>query len=118
MKIDTVLETIERDFKGKAKDYDSDLCLYSTPEGRKCYVGLFIPEGHEGQKYRGTSSGLLNEYPELQGNMPSTNRVTLTELQILHDTSAIDTNIDDLSLDEQKMYLMLHSMRLLTGDQQ
>jgi len=112
MKIDKVLETIERDFKGKATDGTGG-CVYLATDNKKCYVGLFIPNGHEACNFEGTVSFLLEEYPDLINKMPTKIINKLANLQNAHDTYGIN-NINELTLDEQKMYLQLESMRVLT----
>lgn len=40
-------------------------CRYLTEEGRKCAVGLCIPDGHEAQGVEAEFSRVVREYPEL-----------------------------------------------------
>ena len=41
-----VKEIIYTKFKGRAVDEDSGLCSYLNAEGKKCFIGLFIPDYH------------------------------------------------------------------------
>lgn len=65
-------------------------CFYKDNKGNKCGVGAFIPEGHAGQKFRGTVSNLLRTYPDLQSYMPL-EFAGLHSLQIAHDMNRHDT---------------------------
>lgn len=40
-------------------------CQYLTPDGRKCAVGLALPDGHPAQKSGDSLYTLIHEYPEL-----------------------------------------------------
>jgi len=42
-----------------------NLCRYLTPEGRKCAIGLTLPEGHSAQISPGPFSLLVKNFPEL-----------------------------------------------------
>jgi len=42
-------------------------CSYLTYDGRKCAVGLALPDGHPAQKGAGRFSSLVCGYPELFG---------------------------------------------------
>jgi hypothetical protein len=47
----TIIDKINSDFKGKASTFTIsgvDQCQYLTDDGRKCSIGLFIPNGHRG----------------------------------------------------------------------
>ena len=61
-------------------------CSYLTAEGRKCAVGLLIPDGHDAQKARGDVAAILHDYPDLQGHMPEgSNMRLLLLIQRTHD---------------------------------
>jgi len=68
-------------------------CLYLTPDGNKCAVGCFIPDGHEGQSLRGSVHMLLASHRDLEDSMPL-HRDALAELQEIHD-EGYDRNSDD-----------------------
>lgn len=78
-----ILNKIEKDFKGKAS-YGS-ACFYLTNDGRKCPIGLFIPDGHEAQKVCFRVNKLLERYPDLYKYMPSKNVFFLKNFQTTHD---------------------------------
>lgn len=40
-------------------------CAYLTPDGRKCAIGLLIPDGHPAQRARVWVSSLYEIHPEL-----------------------------------------------------
>jgi len=46
-------------------DPDSHFCRYLTKDGRKCAVGLVLPEGHEAQTYGDIFPYMVNRWPEL-----------------------------------------------------
>jgi len=117
MKINTVLETIEMNFKGKAFNHNTDECVYKTDEGKKCFIGLFIPDGHVAEKFKGSVKGLLYTYPTLKKYMPSNDKNKLSNLQRVHDASYYNLYYNDIenfnTLEEQKMYLMINAMDIL-----
>lgn len=39
-----MIEHIKKEFKGKSVDNSGDVCLYRGTQGRKCAVGMFIPD--------------------------------------------------------------------------
>ena len=47
-------------------DVDKVLCQYLTVDGRKCAIGVHIPDGHEGQRFQGAVSSLVSTYPDLK----------------------------------------------------
>lgn len=80
---ETVIKHIEKNFKGKAYDCNEFSCMYKTGK-KKCAVGLFIPDGHPGQKVNGSVGLLLSSYPDLEKYMPM-GLIFLKELQDVHD---------------------------------
>ncbi len=44
---------------------DSETCLYLDGDGNKCAIGCYIPDGHDGQEYRGGVQELLTQFPDL-----------------------------------------------------
>lgn len=85
----SIKDHITKEFKGKAMS-KTGTCAYAMPDGRKCAVGLFLPDGHEAQ---GSSHGIFNllkRYPDLSPFMPlDTN--ALLGLQTVHD-ERLDSN--------------------------
>lgn len=111
MNIDKVLELIETDFKGKAME--GSQCKYKTDDGRKCFIGLFLPEGHAAQKEEDMNvRSLLGKYPDLRNYMPSDDLDKLNTLQRVHDSFGFN-GIDEMSLTEQKFYLQLRALDVL-----
>lgn len=77
-----------RNGQGRALDPDLCKCSYLTPDGRRCVVGTFIPDGHPGQACRGSVAGLLAEHPDLIGvAVPATphGATIAANLQRIHD---------------------------------
>jgi len=61
-------------------------CVYLSSNGNKCAVGLFIPDGHHGQRVEGPSDVLFSLYPELKKVMPL-DVVGMDSLQSIHDNT-------------------------------
>ena len=95
-----ILDTIDREFKGKATTNSLD-CEYLTPDGKKCAIGVFLPDGHDAQKKECGVRILLGVYPELWEYMPSANLDILIDFQIVHDR--LDWR---LPLEKQKQILI------------
>lgn len=55
-----------RDGTGRAI-HDGRACEYLTKDGRKCVVGIFIPDGHPAQAFTGSVPRLAGRYPDLAG---------------------------------------------------
>lgn len=89
-------DKIDKEFKGKAVD-SNGYCQYLTEDGKKCAIGLFIPDGHRAQQCFENVLGILRKYPNLEDHMPFTNLSMLSQFQLKHD--ALKT---DLPLDVQK----------------
>lgn len=87
MNVEEVCGIIDREFKGKAVEdaLFGTRCVYKTVDGKKCLIGLFIPEGHPAQRFRGGVYKLIETYPDLLELMPSKNIEVLRNLQIVHD---------------------------------
>lgn len=52
----SMIEKLKKEFKGKAinpEHMESGTCAYLTPDGKKCAVGCFIPDGNPAQHYDG-----------------------------------------------------------------
>lgn len=54
-----------RSLPERAFDHDAKVCSYLTPDGRKCAIGVHIPDGHPGQKIGGGVAELVYDYPDL-----------------------------------------------------
>ena len=95
-----IIDTINKKFKGKADGIHG--CVYLNNKGKKCVIGIFIPDGHPGQQEEDLGVlGLLEKYPELIREMPSDNFELLEKFQSVHDT--LD---DTLSIGSQKGILI------------
>ena len=114
MKWEQIEETIRTKFKGKAASKASSIymggerCEYLTKDGRKCAIGIFIPDGHEAQEDENTVIITLGTYPDLWDYMPSQDGTKLREFQIFHD----DKLTKDMPLEEQKNMLVKKAMEL------
>lgn len=53
-----------------ASTSDGLSCVYLSDDGNKCAVGMFIPDGHPGQKMTGVVTSLLKVHPDLAALMP------------------------------------------------
>lgn len=102
-----VWKVIDEKFKGVAK-YDDGCCVYLMRDGRKCAIGLFIPDGHEAQKHSGVFGCLFRDFPDLIKEMPTENPFVLGEWQLFHD-KILDKNAP---LKEQKAALFNHYIKL------
>lgn len=98
MKIEKILEVINREFKGKSINGCS--CKYLTEDDKKCAIGLFIPDGHEAQDFDGGVSSLLRKYSYLIPLMPSKDIDKLIKFQKTHD--GLD---ESLTVEQQKKVL-------------
>lgn len=96
----TIIDVINRDFKGKA--VMGETCSYLTEDGKKCAIGLFIPNGHEAQLSTLEVHSLLEHYPDLWKHMPSKDIVFLMDFQNTHD---FELSHED-SLEDQKKTLI------------
>lgn len=94
-----VIKHIEENFKGKAFNKQTNLCQYKTIDGKKCAVGLFIPEKHKAFKLAGNVDRLLTLYPDLTKVMPL-DITYLTALQRIHDSGDKGLAIYDSRTDE------------------
>lgn len=72
-----------RDGRGRAMSQVRRSCEYLTKEGLRCAVGLFIPAGHEAQRFNGGLYDLLRVFSDLP--WIEAHRRLLSELQWLHD---------------------------------
>lgn len=96
-------------FKGDAAEELAGSCLYRMKDGRRCAVGLFIPDSVETLKsggfnitiesFKGSATALLSNNPGLREVMPL-DVIALNAFQNVHD------HMDrTLAIDEQKAVL-------------
>ena len=80
---DQVKKVIDTMFIGRAYSWTQG-CEYLTDTGKKCGVGLFIPDGHAAQKSRRSAEYMIMDHPELEEMMPLS-VYGLERLQQFHD---------------------------------
>ena len=70
-----------------AYDTVASICRYLTEDGRKCAVGLVLPEGHPVQKQEHSLGQIVKRYPELfHPQLQSLTNYQLNRFQqLLHD---------------------------------
>lgn len=80
-----ILKVLEaRRYNCAAESEVTGACMYTTSNGNRCAVGMFIPKRHEGGSLQGPVSELLELYPDLTKHMPLP-LDGLTQLQSVHD---------------------------------
>lgn len=94
---DKVIAHIEENFKGKAYNRQSNRCFYKKGN-KKCAIGLFLPEGHPGQKSTRVVYELLLQYPELKKYIPVSDSYGF---QRIHDCADQDNARFDFRTDEE-----------------
>ena len=103
----TIKKTINKNFTGRAFN-EHGVCKYLTKDGKKCAVGIFIPDGHEAQMMEGIVKDLLHKYKDLLDILPL-NSNSLLLLQRYHD---LNLNFRSLTLKKQKA-LLFKKIKLL-----
>ena len=102
LKKQMIVQTINERFKGKAfkLEDEEETCFYQDDEGRRCAIGIFIPDKHEALLDHSdlNVSALLSKYPELHDHMPSHKIDFLTDFQKAHDRLDPDKSV----LEQQK----------------
>lgn len=82
------LERIKKYNPGRRVSF-GEICKYSLKEyaniDERCFIGCFIPDGHEGLKYSGSVTHLIERFPDLNEIMPLINLQELQILQNYHD---------------------------------
>lgn len=68
----------------RSRDEKRERCCYLTDDGNRCFVGCFLPDGHEGLYSEKASEVLLRIYPELELKMPFAIQ-DLGIFQVVHD---------------------------------
>lgn len=97
----SMIAHIKAEFKGRSTINDGyESCRYRGPNGKKCAVGMFIPDEFyspkiEGYLYSGEDSDktVCDFIPELLMLMPLEN---MSDLQQVHDGSHSDTTLQDM----------------------
>lgn len=84
-----IIDKIDSDFKGQASENQE--CRYLTSDGKKCVVGLFIPDGHEVQDSRADVVEIVQRFPDLLDNFPTKDLDFWDNFQAQHDGLIEDT---------------------------
>lgn len=84
-----MIDILTKEFTGKG-EFEGK-CCYLTDNGKKCAVGCFIPDGHEGQNFEGTAADLMKKYHELK--LPLS-KYGLMAFQNVHDKMSSDLDKD------------------------
>lgn len=88
--------------EGKPPAKNDAGCFYLLGDGRRCAVGLVLPDGHKALAYRWSLSGLVEGWPELFS--PEVRRMSCNALNIfqakIHDELATDSGTWLLSREE------------------
>lgn len=104
MEKSAIIEMIRQKFMGKAVCPVSGTCCYLTGSGKKCAIGIFIPDGHIAQTNVANNMsvyGLLQSFPDLLQHMPTTNIELLNKMQDVHDFLH-----ESLTVEQQKQALI------------
>jgi hypothetical protein len=68
-------------------------CVYLAPDGNKCAVGIFLPDGHPSQDAQLNVLPLTVAYPELLSVLPLVT-TAMGALQHMHDSSEFSDSKD------------------------
>lgn len=71
------------------------MCCYLTPDGNKCPVGCFIPDGHPSQGEVTNALFLIHEFPDLASIMPLP-VLGLRQMQEVHDSHTDARDVRDV----------------------
>lgn len=87
-----LINKIETDFKGKSVAENGRSCLYRGLDGKKCAVGLFIPDELYNPAFENRSFFWITmNAPDLLNFMPM-DAESMNALQWAHDKSKIETS--------------------------
>ncbi len=93
----TMIDHVVANFKGMSVDVsnpdETPKCMYRGPEGKKCAVGLFIPDENYSSKFEGKSAYALPH--ELHSKMPI-EVIGLDSFQSVHDMSTNFNCLDNI----------------------
>jgi len=88
-----VREQVKKFNNGKRASDKTGRCLYEAKDGNRCFIGAFIPEGHQALDAKCEAGELMCEYSTLQKLMPFDNYEDLQDFQLCHDIGS--KNFDD-----------------------
>lgn len=86
-------KTVKHLAEQKTASVGSTSCMYEDEAGRRCAVGVHIPDGHPGLKFEGDIYELLAAFPDLQGVACPREEIGIElahNLQVAHDAALID----------------------------
>jgi hypothetical protein len=79
-----VMEQVKK-YNNNTKAKNKIACVYLAPNGNRCAIGCFIPDGHPALTATScAASELVNEYPDLKTVMPF-RASELDDFQVAHD---------------------------------
>lgn len=96
---ESVITQVKKYNNGKrASEYIEEVpyCMYQTPEGNRCFIGCFIPEGHPALNAYGGIGIILSCHPDLRAYMPFSAMDDLNAFQRVHDNHAESDLYDQL----------------------
>lgn len=97
---ESMIDYIKKEFKGRSVDIYKNICLYRGPEGKKCIVGLFIPDNLYKPELEGKSLKL-----HIENNNVSFNEIikqlplpyeAMQYLQLIHDRDDLKNTLDEI----------------------
>lgn len=98
---ESMKEHVKANFKGKSIDENGN-CVYRGPDGKKCAVGLFIPDEFYDPMLENSAPGILDgenslflKKPELLFFMPFDPN-GMQRFQIFHDVSKLNLKTEEL----------------------
>lgn len=95
---ESMLAHVKAEFKGKSSTGVGMLetCLYRGPEGRKCAVGMFIPDSEYSASMETISAeGLIERHSYIAKSFPLNTR-RMDMLQAVHDGSHPDSTLQNM----------------------
>lgn len=97
-----MIDIVNANFKGKSYDFKNHMCRYKDYEsGRKCAVGLFIPDSAYCEVMEGRSAyTLVSNFPILESHMPL-NEKGLDSFQGVHD------NFNEFQSEEEQKSILI-----------
>lgn len=94
---ESMLAHVKAEFKGKStKGRNSEVCLYRGPNGKKCAVGMFIPDEKYSPSMENKSAlGLSNDHEYVDTTLPLSFH-GMDSLQSVHDGSHPDSTLKQM----------------------
>lgn len=83
-----MIEHIKKEFKGKSYKINQMNCMYRGPDGKKCAVGMFIPDDAYNPNMEGKKAIFIEQYcPYNINSVMPLYLYQMAQLQIVHDHS-------------------------------